>query len=166
MHGVPTDEDIRSGIKIVFRKKHENTVNGLIGETKVIVINVYNNREPFTCEIHTVNRTKRAIRDPYAETSGVITTGSIIFSANISKDVGRKRVRLLRKIAQQLDQPITSLYLEIGNRLRNDVALENGIRMAGPGDRVTISEPGFTVTWKIKCARDIAGEFFSFLMCV
>ena len=68
-------------------------------------------------------------------------------------------MKLLRKIARALNVDHNDLFLERGNRMNNEPSLQNGIRMAGPGDRTASPDkPGFTITWKIKCGADAIGK--------
>ena len=148
LHGVPTDDDIRSGIQLGVRKLSEVAGDAL----KSLVLNVHHNREPMKCNHSSRSKVQSSFASP---NSGVLNSVSMIFASDLSKHVGSLRSQLMQKISEEFDQPIHSLYMERGNRLRRDVGLENGIRFAGPGDAHDNEEGddqgGFTVSWKINC---------------
>ncbi|XP_012555895.2 dystroglycan 1 [Hydra vulgaris] len=145
LQGVPTDEDIKNDLKIEFRKKSENSINGMDSEVRRLTIDVRPSREQrlFKCKDENMN--------PFI--------GSVIFYDDIKKMTGNKRVDIMREFASRLDTKPQDLYLEVGNRMDKIDVIEQTPQMAGPGDKdIGDKVPMFTISWVIHCGNDLAGS--------
>jgi len=143
--GVPTEQDIQTGLKIEFRVKHENGINGEIAATSHIFIDV-------------IATTKKKFQHANECGDETRTVASLIFNSNLEHFDGVARTKVLRKLANKFDFGINEYYLESGNRMDSKSLLTSSIRMAGPGTAITEDQPGFTVSWKIKCGYELAGD--------
>ncbi|XP_057314803.1 dystroglycan 1-like [Hydractinia symbiolongicarpus] len=139
LQGIPNDLDVQTGLKIEFRRKDKNAIDG-ITEHKYLHLDVVRNVDPFICPHKT------------------ITVASIVFHDNLNDYSPERLVKHLRVFSNQLDLSIHDLYLENGDRSESDTLLSSMLRMAGPGDKTKGEKTGYTVSWLLKCGYDLAGD--------
>lgn len=133
------EADVQKGLKIVFIRTDKKVKKG----TKTLILDVVTNTEPFRCK----------------ETS---TVASVIFHGNMKTATPHMLMKFMRHFAHKFDAvSIHDLYIENGNKMDGNGLLNSQIRMAGPGDNhITGTQPGFTISWKLKCGVDISGKFW------
>lgn len=133
LHGIPTEHDMRMGLRISFNSIDKRN-------KKKLILNIVKRTNNFGC--------------PEA-----LTLASVVFHANLNKMSSHERVEFLRNFAHHFDASINDMYVEHGNRMDNlGMLTSNNIRRAGPGDnpdKIVGNEPGFTVSWKLLCGYNV-----------
>lgn len=144
LQGIPMESDVQKGLKVVFTR----TDNKAKKDTKTLILDVISNTEPFRCK-------------------EISTVASVIFHADLkSMTTLHDILKFMRHFSQRFDMiSIHDLHIEQGNKMDGNGLLNSQIRMAGPGDRhITGSQPGFTISWKLKCSVDISGKLISIIL--
>ena len=99
-------------------------------------------------------------REPFDCKGKPVSAAHIVLHTDIEGLLGGNRVKLLRLLADIMDISVHETRLNEGNGMDEDTLLGSSLVMAGPGDKVSGSKKGITISWKVKCSTDIAGKYF------